>query len=311
MTDRKIVWPDGKKFAFTIFEDPDKQSLEQSHEVYGFLSDTGFRTTPGVWILEPGEKRRNSEGETCANPEYRAWMQELQRRGFEIGLHSIAPASMTREEIRDGLNKFREYFGGDPETMANHYNADAMYWGPARLSGINQALYKVATLGRSSGNFFGEKEGHPSFWGDLCQEHVRYCRNFVFRELNTLKACPMMPYSDADRPYVNYWYSSAEASNLTRFLETVTDEAVDRLEAEGGAAIIYTHFGHGYFDSGPLDARFKRVMNRVAQKNGWFVPVGELLRFLEKQGAGQPIAKDVRNEMERRWLWAKLRHGTS
>ena len=311
MSVRKIVWPDGKDFAFTMFEDPDSQTLEQSREAYSFLSDGGFRTTPGVWVLEPGEARRNSRGETCANPEYRAWMQELQRRGFEIGLHSVAPASLTRDEIRVGLDKFREYFGDDPTTMANHYNADAVYWGPARLSGTNRTVYNVATLGRASGKFFGEKEGHPSFWGDLCQQHVRYCRNFVFRELNTLKACPMMPYSDADRPFVNYWYASAEASNLQRFLQTVTDEAVDRLEEEGGAAIIYTHFGHGYFESDALDARFKRVMTRVAQKNGWFVPVGELLRYLETHGAGKQIARDVRSAMERRWLWAKLRHGTS
>lgn len=306
-----IVWPEGKRFAFTIFEDPDAQTLRISREVYSCLADLGFRTTAGVWTVEPGEARRNSRGETCANPEYRGWMQELQRRGFEIGLHSVAPGSLTRQEILAGLDAFREYFGIDPVTMANHYNADAMYWGAARLNGLERVLYQAAMLGRQGDQFFGEKEGHPSFWGDLCQARVRYCRNFVFRDLNTLKACPMMPYQDPERPYVNYWYASAEASNLPRFLERVTEESMDRLEAEGGAAILYTHFGHGYFDSGSLDRRFQQLMTRLAQKNGWFVPVKTLLGHLESQGNGQVISRADRDRLARRWLWAKLRHGTS
>jgi hypothetical protein len=235
----------------------------------------------------------------------------LQRRGFEIGLHSVAPADMTREEVAQGLQYFRDFFGADPVTMANHYNTDAMYWGAAKLSGVNRTLYRAATLGRSDGRFFGERQGHPSFWGDLCRRHIRYCRNFVFRELNTLKVCPWMPYKDADRPYVNYWYASAEASNLPRFLERVTEASMDQLENEDGASIIYTHFGHGYFESGGLDSRFKDLMTRLAKKNGWFVPVKTLLGFLESHGSGKTISRQDRNRMERQWLWSKLRHGTS
>lgn len=306
-----VVWPDNKRFAFTIFEDPDAQTLEMSREVYSFLSDLGFQTTAGVWTVDPGPSRRNSGGETCENEAYAVWMQELQRRGFEIGLHSVAPGSLSREEIEAGLARFRALFDGDPVTMANHYNADAMYWGAARLSGISRTLYELATRGRMNDRFFGEKVGHPSFWGDLCQQHVRYCRNFVFRELNTLKACPMMPYHDPDRPYVNYWFASADASNLNGFLDRVTESSLDRLEEEGGAAILYTHFGHGYFDLGRLDTRFKAVMAKVAKRNGWFVPVKTVLRHLESQGRGQVITRRSRDRMSRRWLWTKLRHGTS
>lgn len=304
-----ISWPEGKKFAFTIFEDPDAQTLAQSREAYGFLSDLGLRTTIGVWTVDPGESRRNSPGETCQNAAYREWIQELQRRGFEIGLHSAGPGSLTREEIIKGLAFFRELFGGDPVTMANHYNDDAMYWGAARLSGVNRAIYLAALRGRSP--FFGHIQGHASYWGDLCQKHIRYCRNFVFREINTLKACPRMPYHDPDRPLVNQWYASAEGSNVSRFLDRVTEASCDRLEEEGGAAILYTHFAHGYFDSGSIDGRFRSIMTRLSKKNGWFVPVKTLLGFLESHGKGQSIPRSERAQMERRWLWTKLRHGTS
>ena len=306
-----MVWPENKRFAFTIFEDPDAQTLEMSREVYCFLSDLGFRTTAGVWTVDPGPSRRNSTGETCENGEYAAWMQELQRRGFEIGLHGVGPGNMLREEIIEGLARFRELFNGDPVTMANHYGADAMYWGPARLDGISRTVYELAMRGSTSDRFYGDKIGHPSFWGDLCHQHVRYCRNFVFRELNTLKACPMMPYHDPDRPCVNYWYASAEASTLDGFLDRVTESSLDRLEEEGGAAILYTHFGRGYFDSGTLDSRFKALMVKVARRNGWFVPVKTVLRHLESLGRGQTITRSARDRIARRWLWTKLRHGTS
>src|SRR5215471_10547763 len=66
---KPVCWPEGRRFAFTIFDDPDAQSLEASRLVYGFLSDLGFRTTISVWPLAAG-REANSEGETCANPAY-------------------------------------------------------------------------------------------------------------------------------------------------------------------------------------------------------------------------------------------------
>jgi len=311
MQTQRITWPEGKRFAFTIFDDPDAQTLHQAQEVYGFLADQGLRTTAGVWTLEPGAARRNSPGETCANPQYLAWMQELQQRGFEVGTHHVAPASMTREEIVAGLDAFRGFFGDYPVTMANHYNAEAIYWGDARLNGWLRTAYRLATRGSTSNRFFGEHPGRPEFWGDLCRDRIRYCRNFVFRDLNTLNPCPMMPYHDHDRPYVNQWYASSEASNVQRFHETVTEASLDRLEEEGGAAILYTHFGHGYTDARGLDPRFRALIERVAQRNGWFVPVKKLLMHLETQGNGAVISRSDRDAMARRWLVAKLRHGTS
>lgn len=309
----RLVWPEGKRFAFTIFDDPDSQNLAQCRRIYGLLRELGLRTTMGVWTLEPGQERRNSAGETCADADYLAWAQELQRSGFEIGFHSAAPADMKREEVRQALDNFRGYFGSDPSSMANHYNADAIYWGPGRLSGWNRRLYQAITFGKSSNRHFGEVEGSSFYWGDLCQSRIRYCRNFVFSDLNTLKMCPWMPYHDPDRPLVNFWYASAEAATGSSFLKLMTERGLDQLEAEGGAAIVYTHFGRGFFDgrSDRLDPQFIAILERLARRDGWFVPVTELLRFLESQGNGQSIARAERRQLERRWLMSKILHGTS
>lgn len=308
----RLRWPEGKRFALTIFDDPDSQTMAECQSIYGLLSDLGLRTTMGVWSVEPGEERRNSLGPTCADPAYRAWAQELQRRGFEIGFHSAAPATMNREEVIDALDRFREYFGNDPVSMANHYNGDAIYWGPARLSGLNRFIYQLTTLGRSNGRYFGQVEGHPYFWGDVCKSRIQYCRNFVFRELNTLKMCPWMPYHDPERPMVNYWYASAEAAVGPSFLKLMTEEAIDRLEEEGGAAIVYTHFGRGFFDSKTqLNPAIEEIFRRLAKRQGWFVPVSRLLQFLADNGNGKTISPQQRGQLERRWLNNKIFYGTS
>ena len=34
-----VTWPQGKRFAFTVFDDPDSQTLEAGRAVYSFLAD--------------------------------------------------------------------------------------------------------------------------------------------------------------------------------------------------------------------------------------------------------------------------------
>jgi hypothetical protein len=305
-----ITWPEGRRFAFTVFDDPDGQSLETTRRVYTFLSDLGFRTTIGVWPLDI-RRDTNSGGETCANPEYRAFLQQLQGNGFEIGFHNAAPYSTTRDETIEALDLFERYFGKTPDVMANHYNAEAIYWGPARLSSWRRDIYNLITLGRTRNRFFGQVEGHPSFWGDVCLEHIRYCRNFVYSDINTLRMNPWMPYADPLRPYVRYWYSASEGNKAPAFLKTLQDENQDRLEEQGGACIMYTHFGHGYVRDGKLNPDFRRSMERLAARNGWFVPVTRLLDFLIRTKGVTTLDDSLRSRLETRWLWEKLFRGTS
>jgi len=301
-----VTWPEGRRFAFTVFDDPDAQTLAASEAVYGFLGDLGFRTTKGTWLIEPPE--RNSHGDTCEDPGWLAHCRALQARGFEIGYHNGAPGTLPRPEIIRSLDLFRAHFGHDPVSMANHYNGDAMYWGKARLSGMPRAIYSAVS--RTS-PFFGHVDGHECFWGDLCRERIGYCRNFVFREINTLKACPHMPYTDPDRHYVRAWYASTEGAQRPAFVRQITEAAQDRLEAEGGACIMYTHFGHGFYEDGRLNPEFTRLMTRLAKKGGWFVPVATLLGHLAQQRGVHVLTDVERGRLERSWLTAKLLHGTS
>ena len=216
------TWPDGRRFAFTIFDDPDGQSYQTTRLVYAFLADLGFRTTIGVWPLDI-RRVTNSGGETCANPEYRAYLQELQNKGFEIGFHLAAPYNATRAETIEALDLFQTYFGHDPVVMANHYNEDAIYWGPARLvAGGESSITSLPSIAPATA-ILARLRDIPSFWGDVCCERIRYCRNFVYADINTLRMNPWMPYYDAERPYVRRWYSSSEGHDAAAFLKTLQD----------------------------------------------------------------------------------------
>jgi hypothetical protein len=138
---------------------------------------------------------------------------------------------------------------------------------------------------------------------------VTYVRNFVFGDIDTLHACPFMPYHDPSRPYVNYWFASSEGPCVESFVRTLSEANQDRLEASRGACIMYTHLGKGFYEDGRLHPRFRALMERLGRKNGWFVPVSTLLDFLLQIKGRHEITHRERAQLERRWLWHKIRVG--
>lgn len=306
-----IEWPSGRRFAFTIFDDADSQTLANGKPVYDFLLDRGLRTTKSVWPVR-GPREPSDHGETCDEDHYLRWVLQLQGRGFEIGLHMATSHTSFRDETIQALDRFRGYFGHCPFTMANHYNCgENIYFGSERVTGVRRLAYNVLTGFHNHSRFAGHVPGHPLFWGDICRERIRYVRNFVFGDINTLKACPWMPYHDPGRPFVNYWFASSEGANVVSFNDRLSEANQDRLEAEGGACIVYTHFGLGFCEDGVLNRRFRELMTRLSRKDGWFVPVSTLLDYLLVRRGPVVITDAQRSALEWRWLMHKVRHRTA
>lgn len=306
-----VQWPDGKAFAFTIFDDPDGQPTEVGRRVYDLLTDLGLRTTKAVWPIR-GCGPPSDLGQTCQDEDYLQWTLGLQRAGFEIGFHNATFHTSDRAQTLRGLDQFEKYFGGPPNSMANHFFAqEEIYWGDQRVSGVQRLLYNLLTLGKNRGRSTGHLEGHPNFWGDLCRQRIRYVRNFVYGDINTLRCCPYMPYHDPQRPWVNYWFAASEGSNCRTAARQLSEANQERLEAEGGACILYTHFGHGYVDGGRLDQEFRSRIERLSKRPGWFVPVSTLLDYLIEQRRDPVLTNAQRRELERRWLAHKVRFGTA
>jgi hypothetical protein len=310
-TPSRIVWPDGKSFAFTIFDDTDLATVENVAPVYELLDRLGLRTTKSVWPVK-GEGTPPLSGATSEDPKYLAWTLELQRRGFEIGYHGATFVTSPRTRVVEAIERFHTLYGHYPRSMSNHAGCEeSIYWGPDRLSGANRVAYNVLTGFRRTGVFRGHWQGDPLFWGDICRDRIRYVRNFQYSAINTLAACPMMPYHDRDRPFVRGWFASSEGARIDAFNRCLSEANQDRLEAEHGACIMYTHFAAGFCVEGRLDTRFEVLMERLARKNGWFVPVSTLLDFLQEQHGESIISAAERGRLERRWLLSKLRIGYS
>lgn len=305
----EVSWPGDHKFCFTIFDDSDWVSINKVKPVYELLYDLGMQTTKSVWVFDGKDKACRNGGVTLENKEYLEWVNLLKMKGFEIGLHNSSPATSTRETTAKALARIKAIFGYQSICNANHVGClDAIYWGDARFSGLNQKIYNILTRGQNEKISRGHVEGDPVFWGDLCQQYVSYVRNFVFPGLDTLAICPEMPYHDAAKPFVNYWFASADGGNLEIFLRNFTIEKIDHLVDDGGACIAYVHFAAGFASDGKVDPEFRKRMEYIASHGGWFVPVSKVLDHL--RGGGDLVSRTISPErlakLETQWLASKL-----
>ena len=305
-----IRWPDGKRFAFTIFDDTDHCTMANGPVAYDFLKSLGMRTTKSVWPIQgPGEAKEG--GSTCEEADYRDWTLQLRDEGFEIALHNVTYNSSKREQILRGLESYRQIYGEYPRIQVNHSDCrDCLYWGHKRVSGLFRLAYTAATRFRKLHRFQGEVKGSPYYWGDMSEQHIDYVRNFVFKDINTLKCCPQMPYHDRLRPLVKQWFASAEGGTLDSFCRTLDKKNQQRLEEEGGACIMYAHLGNpGFVENGELNPRFRELMESMSARAGWFVPVSTLLDYIREQRGEHCITAGERFRLEWQWFANKFATG--
>jgi hypothetical protein len=298
-------FPGNKTFAFAIHDDTDLSTVANTAPVYRLLAELGMRTTKSVWPLASVRDGWHG-GSSLQDSEYLRFVLELKNLGFEIAMHNVRNHDATREMIEYGLEEFRRLIGHYPRIHANHSrNRDNIYWGEGRFNRLRR-LYRAGTAFGMGHRFEGENPGTQYFWGDLCREKVDYVRNFVFREVNLDRVNPTMPYHDPTRPYVKYWFSSCHGADAASFCETLCEGNQDQLEAEGGVCIMYTHFACGFVKEGMVDRRTEQLLRRLADRDGWFVPVSTLLDFLRQQRGKTMIAPRELDSMERRWACDKL-----
>jgi len=303
-------FPNNKNFALSIFDDTDSSTVEGIRPVYRLLRELGFRTTKSVWPLAAAPGARFG-GSTLQDAHYLEWIHDLHGEGFEIGLHNVRSGSAPRQTIEQGLEEFRSCIGEYPRVHANHCdNLENIYWGSWRLSRTPARLaYTLGTFHRRRERFSGHLQGSPYFWGDICRDRIRFVRNFVFNEINLERINPTLPYHDPGKPFVNFWFSSCEGGDVVKFCDMITEANQERLAAESGICIMYTHFASGFCRDGEVDAVFQRLMRRLSKLNGWFVPVSELLDFLLAGKTQRDIPAGELTTMENRWIRYKMRVG--
>jgi hypothetical protein len=298
-------FPNNKKFAFAIHDDTDLSTIDNVGPIYQLLAELGMRTTKSVWPLASVPDGWHG-GASLQDPDYLAFILGLRDNGFEIALHNVRNYDATREVVDKGLEEFRRLIGYYPRIHANHSrNRDNIYWGEARLNNFRR-MYKLALACRGTRSFEGHRQSSRFFWGDLCLQKIDYVRNFVFQEINLDRVNPTMPYRDPARPFVKYWFSSCDGADVTRFCEAISEANQEQLEEQNGVCIMYTHFACGFVKDGRVDPLASRLLQRLAERPGWFVPVSKLLDFLRQERGAPAIPPAEFGSMERRWAWQAL-----
>lgn len=304
MTSRSaFVFPDGKRFAFTVMDDTDVATVENVAPVYALLERLGMRATKTVWTMPCPEGSGDYwSSETLEDPHYQAFVVSLRQRGFEVAFHGATMESSTRERTVAGLERFRSVLGGYPRVHANHaLNRDNIYWGPARVDSPVLKRFVRRLHGTSPEYYQGHVEGSPYWWGDLCARHIEYVRNLTFSDVNVLRVNPSMPYRDLTRPFVRWWFSASDAEDVEAFCRLISPARQERLERERGVCIVATHLGKGFAKHGRVLEEVSKRLERLAGRPGWFPTVGELLDWLRAQRQDEMLPRREWRRMQRRW----------
>jgi hypothetical protein len=307
----RLDFPNGKRFAFTVFDDTDDGTVENLTGVYALLESLGMRTTKTIWpVACPEGSPAFWAGATMAIPEYRDFVVDLARRGFEITWHCATMESSLRERTLEGLERYREVFGAYPRIHANHsLNRENIYWGVDRVDSIVWRTALRAALGRKEGwgpNYYGgHVEGSPYWWGDMCAKHFIYARNLTTNDINTARFNPSMPYRDPRRPLVPWWFSASDANDVDEFNELIHPRYQERLEREGGFCIVATHFGKRFTQDGVVNPVTRERLTQLAQRSGWFPTVGELLDWLRerRERSGSDGRLPATEWLRMQWRW--------
>ena len=288
----RAVFPDGKKFALTIFDDTDVATLEYIRPIYDLLDRLGFRTTKSVWPL-PYEGSSDYEGSaTLDDSEYASYMRDLQGRGFEIAFHGARMESSERAEIERAFDVYQQHLSGYPTAYAAHsHNLDNLYWGVERFRFRLWRWLYAASSGRRERHGEGHRIGSPYYWGDLAQRHLRYVRSFTYDELNLWNVTTAIPYRTRGTPGVNAFFPSSFADNVEEFIELLSPAHQTQLEQEGGLAIIGTHFGKGFLRDGRVHPHVVELLTGLSQRSGWYPPVSTLLDYLVDWQGGIPLVE--------------------
>jgi hypothetical protein len=293
--------PADKKFAITFVDDTDLSTRENTEPVYEYLDSHNVRGTKTVWI---SRQKRNSifrkdrekvisgtpmSGATLEDPDYLQFVRNLATMGFEIALHGISAGNSYRNEIIDGIELFRSYFGRFPRINIFHEkNIENLYCGRHKLD-----LWPLRVLERFTDNsdYQGQIDGSPYFWGDIAKQTIDYMRLpfHTLQEVNTFRINPSMPFYDPLRPYVNGWFASSDGADCHRFNRLLSRENIDKLVRERGACVVYTHFAKNFtrprVSAWILADDFRRTVDDLTyREGGWFPTASDLLdRFRDFQ----------------------------
>jgi len=298
-----MIFPGGKRCAFSVFDDTDVATLESIRPIYDYLTELGIFTTKSVWSIDWKGPSDYMGSHTLENREYAEYLRELKRRGFEVAFHGAGMESSLRADIERGLGNFKEVFGAYPVSNAAHgRNRDNLYWGSERFSyWLTKKLYALLS-GDDSDYFQGHVDGSPYFWGDLAKEHIKYVRSFTFTGINLLDRTTPVVYRSKKTPWINSWFLTNDAENVEEFNSLLSNANQAALESDGGLCIISTHFGKGFVANDQLNPETRNLLSELSKRDCWFAPVSDILDYYVNQCGCKTLSSQQQLTLELSWF---------
>lgn len=298
---KKLNFPNGAEFAFTVLDDTDDTTVANGRPVYELLSELNIKTTKTVWAFDTAPENQGPyfAGETLSNPDYLAWVHELASQGFEIAFHNATMGSSVRNDTIKALDYLEREFGKEIRLHCNHgQNKENIYWGIHRYDSLVRKVLAISSRSKNAPDFEGHVSGSPYYWADVALARLSYMRAFTFKQLNGNNIVPGGPFRDPLKPEAPVLFNSTDAPDVNAFNERVNRKSVDLLCEQGGWAIVSTHFGKGFCSNGTVDREFKQTLRYLSTLPGWFVPVSDLLDHLAAKSGITSLTKLQRTQLE-------------
>ncbi len=304
MADNNIFcYPRAKDFIFTIFDDTDVTTLDYIRPIYDFLNSIGLKTTKSVWPCDYKGRSSYAGSHSLEHREYAEYMKQLYDRGFEIAYHGASMESSNRERVEESFDIFYKVFGCYPSTYASHAgNQENLYWGIDRFSIPFFRLLSCMSFKGKKNYYQGHIKSSPFFWGDISRRYIKYVRNFTYNDINLLNISNKLPYKDEKKEWINQFFFTSDAENVEDFNQLINEDNQDKLEKQKGICIISTHFGKGFLVDGKVHKRTKELLSIMSKRNGWFVPVVEVLDFLASRRQSTLITSRELFLLEFKWF---------
>jgi hypothetical protein len=117
-----------------------------------------------------------------------------------------------------------------------------------------------------------------------------------------------MPFIEKNKKYSNYWFSSSDGHTVEEFNDLIARGNIDKLIAENGLCIVYTHFAKGFLEKdGEINRTFKENIDYLSSQNGWFAPVTEILDYLLESKRKNTVNLFYINLLDFKWLIQRIR----
>ncbi len=290
-----LCFPDGKSFAFTVLDDTDDTTLRTGKPVYDYLFEKGIICTKTVWALSPppGGAGAYAAGSTLQDIKYRSWVKELAEKGYEIAFHNASMVSSKREDTLKAILLIEDLIGIKLRLHCNHgQNKENLFWGDKRYDSGFIRWFVRQLNPKSTGQYVGDDEQSDYFWLDFASQYFDYMRSFTYQSLLYAEKNIGAPYKKENQRWNGCFFATADAPTVYDFNRLVNERDIDKLAKRNGYAIVSTHFGKGFYSDGVLNKKFKRVVDVLVDKGGWFVPVSALLDYIRiREGGCRKLSK--------------------